>query len=165
MATRNAVQSLRNLLVALLVVGSLTTACKKSGGSDPDVDPRDQYVGSYEGGYQATIRIADGDGLDPESGTAVITVSKSTVAKQLYLDILFNNTTKERLTAELTDGTSFTIIDKTQDQISINNTKIDATYTATGAFDKTQVAISTAAQGLRGGVKYAKYGSITGTKK
>lgn len=166
MRTQPAIRHFTNLLLTLLVVGLFTTACKKSGGSDDDVDPRDQYVGAYEGEYNAAIQIANGDPLLPEVGTATISITKSGNAKEIYLDILFNNTTPERLTAEL-NGTSFTVIDKKQDKIVLNTTTIDAQYSATGVFDgsKKEVAISTTSEGLRGGLTYTKRGAITGTMK
>jgi hypothetical protein len=57
MATSYAIRSFRNALLAIVLVASLTTACKKSGIGGGDVDPRDQYVGTYDGGYQASNLI------------------------------------------------------------------------------------------------------------
>ena len=168
MAIPYTIRQVRNALLAIALISTLTTACKKSGIGGADVDPRDQYVGTYEGGYQAAIQIADGDPLDSEVGTATVSITKSSSAREIYLDILFNKVNQERLTAELdATGTKFTILDKKQDQIVLNNTKIDAQYSATGVFDvsKKEVAITTTSEALRGGVRYVKRGAITGTMK
>ncbi|MFD2574202.1 hypothetical protein ACFSUS_26440 [Spirosoma soli] len=167
MATRNAVQSLLNLLIALLVVGSLTTACKKSGGPDSDIDPRDQYVGVYDGSYTSTTYINNSlPASDPEPGIVQITVTKAQTAKQMYLELLFNNTTKQNLTAELTDST-FIVIDKKSEPLAFGGKTYDAQYTAQGQFVRkdNKITLNTTAETLQLGVTLTKRGDITGTKK
>ena len=175
MAAHNAAQSLRNLLIAVFVIGFLTTSCKKSGnGSDVVVDPRDQYVGVYEGGaggYSSTITF--GTFPTTETGPASITVSKGANAKEIYLDI----STKPRLTAKLddTNASNFGVIDKTSDQINviINGKQYTLTgnYSATGVFGKDQasgkdqIVINTTAETLEQGTAIKRTESINGLRK
>lgn len=139
MATPNAVLSIRNLLIALLVVGSFTTACKKSGGSGSDVDPRDQYVGTYDGGdrgYQSVITLGT-LALNPEYGATTVVVTKSANPNEIYIEAPSQSL---KVTAELT-GSTFTVIDKTSGQIFVppTNTYTGA-YKATGVFGKDQAS-------------------------
>jgi hypothetical protein len=162
MATHYAVRSVRNLLLALVVIGSLTTACKKSGGGT-DVDPRDQYVGKYEGGFQVGINLGGID-LKPESGTAVVTVTKASNAGEIYLETVYNSSYTEKVTAEL-KGATFTVIDRTKDVITVNTTQIQGDYSATGVFDKNQVAINATTEARTAGGVVRRTGAVTGTKK
>ncbi len=172
MATRTAAQSLRNLLIALVVVGSFTTACKKSGGSDPDIDPRDQYVGAYEGGeggYQGTIMYGTLP-VSTEKGTAVITVAKSANTKEIYIDI----NSRLKLTAEL-NGTNFSVIDKNSDQIVVvingQRNVYESNYSATGVLGKDQatgketIVINTTAEALQQGTTIKRTELIVGLRK
>lgn len=166
MATVNAVRSLRNTILALVILGSLTTACKKSGGADA-VDPRDQYVGVYDGDYKSTTYINNSlQASDPEAGKVQITVSKAQTANQVYLELLFNSTTKQTLTAELVDAT-YTIIDKQSEPLVFGGKSYDAAYTAQGQFvvqDKA-ITLNTKTETLQLGVTLTKRGDITGVKK
>ncbi|GAB3032890.1 hypothetical protein [Spirosoma pulveris] len=160
MATSYAVRSFRNSILALAFLGLLTTACKKSGGVD-DVDPRDQYIGTYEGGYQSVIRFGGAE-LKPETGTTTVTVTKSSNAKEIYIDIKGNR--PYQVTAEL-NGASFNVIDRTQDQIYVQGTTFTGNYSATGVFDKNQFAMSTTTETLQGGTVISRAESIMGVKK
>ncbi|MCY7357254.1 MAG: hypothetical protein LH609_07235, partial [Rudanella sp.] len=62
-----------NFLYFALLLGVLAS-CKQSGGADDVViDPRDQYVGTYQGGYSG--QITTGSFVSSIfSGSAVITV-------------------------------------------------------------------------------------------
>lgn len=171
MAIPKAVRFLRSFFVFTLVVGSLTTACKKSGSSS-DVDPRDQYIGVYEGGngaYTSTITI----GTLPvsETGVTAITVTKSANPKEIYLNITNRAMT---LTAEL-NGADFTVVDRTTDQMTINingqQNVLEGNFTATGTFGKDQVsgkdviAINAVTETLRTGTTIRRTESINGTRK
>lgn len=159
-----AVRFFRTSFLALLVIGSLTTACKKSGGVD-DVDPRDQYVGVYEGGYQASTLVNNSLETSRESGTVKITVTKAQPLNQLYLELLFNNTTKQNVTAELTEK-SFTVIDKqTETLLFDGKTYTNASYKASGQFVEKTIVINTTVEILQSGVTLSRQGSITGTLK
>ena len=161
MNTSPAVRQFRNVLMVLLVMGSLITACKKSGGSD--VDPRDQYVGTYEGQFRITINIG-ADALSSEGGASTTTITKGANPKEIYLETVYNNSYTEKVTAEL-NSPNFTVIDKNSDQITLNNTKITSDYNATGVFEKNQFAYSASAKALRNGTQYSKTYEITGTRK
>lgn len=168
MSTAYAVPSLRNAFITLLILGSLTTACKKSGGeADVVVDPRDQYVGVYDGDYKSTTYINNTlPASDPEAGKVQITVTKAQAANQVYLELLFNSTTKQTLTAELVDAT-YTIIDKQSEPLSFGGKTYDAAYTAQGQFstqDKS-ITLNTKAETLQLGVTLTKRGDITGVRK
>lgn len=167
MATPYAVRSVRNALLAFALIGSLTTACKKSGLGGADVDPRDQYVGTYDGGYTSTTLINNSlPASDPEAGKVQITVAKAQTANQVYMELVFNGTAKQALTAELTDAT-FTVIDKQSEPLVFGGKTYDAKYTAQGQFvvkDKA-FTLNTVAETLQLGVTLTKRGDITGTKK
>lgn len=171
MATLNAVRSLRKLFVFTLVVGSLTTACKQSG-SGSDVDPRDQYVGVYEGGdgaYNSTITI----GTFPitERGSTTITVTKSANPKEVYLDI---SNRPMKVTAEL-NGANFTVVDRTSDQLTINvngqRNVLDGNFSATGTFGTDQasgkdaIVINAVTETLQLGTTIRRTEAINGTRK
>ncbi|QJW89563.1 hypothetical protein HNV11_09305 [Spirosoma taeanense] len=161
MATRNAVRSLRNLFVVSLAISALTSACKQSGSSEPEIDPREQYVGTYVGGYQSIIRFGGAE-LKPESGTISVGVSKGSNPKEIYIDVAANRPYK--VTAEL-NGSNFTVIDRNKDQIFVQGTTFDGDYKATGVFDQNQIAIATTTESLQGGTLISRSESITGTKK
>ena len=162
MATHYAVRFLAKPVLALVVIGSLTTACKKSGGSD--VDPRDQYVGTYTGGYQTTFNVGGVESA-PESGTTTITITKGTKDREIYIEAAMPRPQPLKVTAQLDDtGKNFTVIDRTQDQMAVLSKTFTGDFTATGVFDQSQIAISTTTQTVQGG-RVARYESITGQKK
>ncbi|GAB4022529.1 hypothetical protein [Spirosoma koreense] len=164
-----AVRSLRNLLLAALFISGLTTACKKSGGSDPTVDPRDQYVGTYTGTYRNTIYIVADIFGSPRAGDATATITKGSNAKEIYIELVTaGDITGDRnlkVTAEL-DGVNFTVIDKNTDTIPIGN-PVGSDYTASGVFDPNTktFSYSSVANGLRNGAQYKQTYEVVATKK
>ena len=164
MTTPYAVRSFRASFLALFVLVSLTTACKKSEGVDA-VDPRNQYVGEYDGGYQASTMVNNSLETNRESGTVKITVSKAQAANQLYLELVFNGAAKQNLTAELTEK-SFAVIDKQSESLVFDGkTYADAKYTGTGQFVDKTIVINTTVETLQSGITLSRQGSITGTLK
>lgn len=171
MATHYAVRSLRNTFLALVAIGSLTTACKKSDGT-ADVDPRDQFVGTYAGTTRRTFYVSADIFQGPMPGASTTTVTKASNPKEIYIEntIVFNGgftggyTVKA--TAEL-DGTNFTVIDKTTDQIDLPSGSVASDYTATGVFDTStkQIVYSSTARALRNGAQYSRTDETTGTLK
>ncbi len=164
MAIPYATRSIRTVLLVTALIGSLTTACKKSGLGGADVDPRDQYVGAYEGGYQAASTVNNALPYDEESGTITINVLKSQVANQLYIELVFNGTNKQNLTAELVN-TEFKVIDKQNEPIKFNGRNFDGQYSATGQFVEKAITINTVTETLQSGVTLTRRGSISGTRK
>ena len=166
-----AVRSLRTSLLALLIIGSLTTACKKSGGVD-DVDPRDQYVGVYEGNSRRTLYVSADIFQGPIPGAATTTITKASNPKEIYIEntVVFNGgfsggyTT--RVTAEL-DGVNFTVIDKSSDEITLPSGKVTSDYTATGLFDLStkQFVYTSRARALRNGAEYSRTDEVFSTMK
>lgn len=169
MATSNFVYSFRTLLLALLVVGGLMTSCKKSGGSDPEIDPRDQYVGTYTGTYRNTIYVVEDIVSGPKAGTATTTITKGSNPKEIYLEIVtvgdINGDKKLNVTADL-DGVNFAVIDKNTDVIPLPR-PLDSDYTASGVFDPSTklFSYSSVARAVRNGAQYRQTYEITGTKK
>ncbi len=174
MAIPYATRSIRTALLVTALIGSLTTACKKSGLGGADVDPRDQYVGTYEGGaggYQS--RITFGTFPTDETGPATIIVTKGDNPKEIYLDV----SSKPRMTAKLDDASlsNFSVIDKSTDQINlvINGKQftLNSNYSATGVFGKDQatgketVVINTTAETLQSGTTVRRAETIVGTRK
>jgi hypothetical protein len=164
MATPYAIRSVRSALLVIAVIGSLTTGCKNSGIGGSDVDPRDQYVGTYDGGYQASTLVNNSLESNRESGKITITVSKSEVANQFYLDLLFNGVTSQKLTAELSNNT-FTVIDKQSETLLFDGKNYPAKYTATGQFAEKDIVVNTVTETLQSGITLSRRGSLTGTKK
>lgn len=171
MATTYAVRSLRNTFLALFFIGSLTTACKKSGEADA-VDPRDQYVGTYTGTSRRTFYASADIFQGPIPGESTTTVTKSSNSKEVYIETTvvnnggFTGGYTLRVTAEL-DGANFTVIDKSSDQIELPSGKVDSDYTATGTFDisNKQFGYSSTARALRNGAQYSRTDEISGVKK
>ena len=167
MATAHAIYSVRKAFAVVAFLISLTTACKKSGLGGADVDPRDQYVGIYDGGYTSTTFINSTLPANaPEAGKVEVTVSKTQTVNQLYVELLFNGTTKQMLTVELTDAT-FRVIDKQTEPLTFGGKTYNAAYTAQGQFvvkDKV-FTLNTVAETLQQGVTLTKRGDITGTRK
>ena len=164
MAIDYGIRSVRNALLAIVLIGSLTTACKKSGLGGADVDPRNQYVGTYEGGYQTATLVNNSLESNRESGKITITVTKSETANQFYLDLLFNGVTNQKLTAELV-GNAFTVIDKQSETLSFDGKSYTAKYTATGQFTEKVITVNTVTETLQSGVTLSRRGDISGTKK
>lgn len=163
MATSYAVRPFRNALFLLLAIGLLTTSCKKNGGTD-NVDPRDQYIGTYVGGFQTSFTVGGVESA-PESGTATITITKGSNPKEIYIETNVPRPTALKVTGQLDDtGKAFTIIDRSQDQMAVLNKTFTGDFTATGVFDNNQIAISTTTETVQGG-RISRYESITGTKK
>ncbi|QJD79693.1 hypothetical protein [Spirosoma rhododendri] len=155
--------SVRPLLFALLTILSLATGCKTSGSAD-EVDPRDQYIGTYDGGYQASTFVNNSRESNRETGTVSVAITKTQVANQLYFNITFNGATKQTLTAEL-NGNAFTIIDKQSESFIYDGQSINGTYKASGQFTDNVLALNTVVENLDGGVTVTRRGAITGTKK
>lgn len=169
MATLHTAPSVRNLLMVALIVGIFTSACKKSG-SGSDVDPRDQYVGTYDGGtkgYQSVITLGTLS-LAPEYGATTLVVSKGSNPKEIYIEAA-NQSLK--VTGELTDA-GFTVIDKTSGQIFIppSNT-FTGSYKATGVFGKDQasgknaIVLTATTETLKDGTAIRKVETYNGTLK
>lgn len=168
MATPYAVRSLRLSFLALLLIGSLTTACEKSGGVDA-VDPRDQYVGTYVGSdkaYQSVITVGTIP-FNPEYGTTKLTVSKGSNPKEIYIE---DTNLSLKVTAEL-DGVNFTVIDKNSGQIFVppSNT-YTGPYTATGVFGKDQasgksaIVLTATTEAQKNGTTIRKVETYNGTQ-
>ncbi|GAB3886775.1 hypothetical protein [Spirosoma agri] len=169
MATRNTFRSLRTLFIAVTLLTFFTTACKKSGSGGSDVDPRDQYVGTYEGGdkgYQSIITISTIPFT--EYGAATIVVTKGANPKEIYIEAARQSF---KVTAEL-NGTNFTVIDKSTNQIFIpfGNTTYTGSYKATGVFDvdqatgKKAIAINATTETLEQGTAVRKAETYTGLR-
>ena len=167
MATAHAIQSVRKALAVVALLVSITTACKKSGAGGADVDPRDQYVGVYDGNYTSTTLINNSLPVgDPEAGKVQITVTKAQPANQLYIELLFNGSSKQMVTAELV-GATYTVIDKQSEPLVFGGKTYNAKYTAQGQFvvnDK-KFTLNTVAETLQLSVTLTRRGDITGTKK
>lgn len=169
MAKSYTVRSFRQLLLVMLVIGGLTTACKKSGGSDPDIDLRDQYVGTYVGTYRNSIYNVEDLYDEPRAGTATATITKGSNPKEIYIQLV---TTGDRtgdrtlnVTADL-DGVNFAVIDKNTDTIPLPR-PADSDYSATGVFDPSTklFSYSSVARATRNGAQYKQTYEIVATKK
>ncbi|GAB3955352.1 hypothetical protein GCM10028805_42730 [Spirosoma harenae] len=164
MATYYAFRSFRSTFIALIAIGCLVTSCKNMGGGD-NVDPREQYLGVYDGGYQASTLVNNSYESRRESGTIQVTVSKAQNANQVTLDLVFNGSTKQTMTAELSNAT-FTIVDKSTEALTFDGKTInDAKYTAQGQFVDKTIVINTTTETLQSGLTISRLGNISGTLK
>lgn len=170
MATPYFIRSLRTLFLAVLVVGGLATSCKKSGGSDPEIDPRDQYVGTYTGTYRNSIYLVEDLYDEPKSGTATAAITKGSNAKEIYIEIITagdrTGDKKLTVTAELS-GVNYTVIDKNTDVIPLPRPLSSDDYNATGVFDPNtkQFSFASVARAIRNGAQYRQTYDIVCTKK
>jgi len=164
MAPQSSVVSFRNALIALFVIGSLATGCKRLG-SESDVDPREQYLGTYAGGAQISINVG-GFEYTPESATMVVTVTKAANDNEVYLDKNYNNgALTERVTAQLT-GTTFKVIYKTRNIIRVNAiTQVEGDYSSQGVLENNQIAMTSVTEARQSGAVVRLVESINATRK
>ena len=156
-----------NFLYCLLLF-SVLASCKQGIGAEAEIDPRDQYVGTYQGGYSG--QVTTGPFVSQIfSGSAVITVEKAPAPKEVMLTFVYNKgqafENTEKLTAEL-NARKFTIIDKRIEKVSSGPTTYELPYTAIGEFtEKNQFVMTTSAEIERAGTILKKVAGITGEKK
>lgn len=151
-------RSFSTLIILAVMFGFLTTGCKKSGGTDPDIDPRDQYVGTYTGTYRNSIYNVEDLYDEPRAGTATVTITKGSNPKEIYIEMVTagdrtgNRTLK--VTADL-DGVNFTVVDKNTDTIPLAR-PVDGDYTASGVFDPNtkKFGYSSVTRATRNGAQY-----------
>jgi hypothetical protein len=172
MATTFATRPFRSAVLALALIASLTTACKKSGLGGADVDPRDQYVGKYDGTSRRTYYVSADIFQGPIPGTSTTNVTKSSNPGEIYIEntVVFNGGYTGGYTVRVTatlDGPNFTVIDKQADQLELLNGKVTSDYAATGTFDAAtkQFVYSATARALRNGAQYTRTDEITNTRK
>ena len=172
MATPFAIRPVFSALLALALIASLTTACKKSVFGGADVDPRDQYVGTYDGTSRRTYYVSADIFQGPIPGTSTTTVTKSSNPGEIYIEnkVVFNGGYSGGYTVKVTatlDGANFTVIDKRADQIDLLNGKVDSDYAASGTFDAAtkQFVYSATARALRNGAQYTRTDEVTNTRK
>ncbi|HLL97214.1 MAG TPA: hypothetical protein VK404_19730 [Spirosoma sp.] len=172
MATPYAIRPVCSALLALALIASLTTACKKSVFGGADVDPRDQYVGTYNGTSRRTYYVSADIFQGPIPGTATTNITKSSNAGEIYIEntVVFNGGFTGGYTVRVTatlDGPNFTVIDKRADQIDLPNGKVTSDYAASGTFDAAtkQIVYSATARALRNGAQYSRTDEITNTRK
>ena len=161
--------SIRLTLFALLAIGSLLSGCKKTGSDvEPDVDPRDQVVGTYTGDFSSVISVGSVVG-NPEKGTAATTITKVSTPKQILVENNYaNGGYVEKVTAELQSDGSYLVIDKKADQITVSGLgKYDSDYNASAVFDlsKGTFAYTATARVLQTGTEVKRVNIITGNKK
>ena len=70
--------------MVLVFLGSLTTSCKSKGDPEPDIDPREQYVGTYDGGISSSLNVGGAEGV-AQTGTATIVITKAANPKEIYI--------------------------------------------------------------------------------
>ncbi|QKZ14997.1 hypothetical protein [Spirosoma sp. KUDC1026] len=164
MASNPLIVSFRNVFIALLVIGSLATGCKRLG-SESDVDPREQYLGTYSGGAQISTNVG-GFEYNPESYSMVVTVTKAANDNEIYLDKNYNNgALTERVTAQLT-GTTFKVIDKTRNIIRVNgNTQVEGDYSSQGVLENNTIAMTSVTEARQSGAVVRLVESVNATRK
>lgn len=157
----------RNFLYFLFLLGVLAS-CKTKDITEVEVDPRDQYIGTYQGGYQG--QITTGSFVTQIfSGSALISVEKAAAAKEMKMTFTYNKGQQfeytEKLTAEMTDN-KFTIIDKRTENVTLGPTTYELPFKGSGEFTATkQIAMTTSAEIMRDGTTLKKVSGITGEKK
>jgi hypothetical protein len=164
MTTKPYLVSFFNAFIALLVIGSLVAGCKRLG-SESDVDPREQYLGTYTGGAQITTNVG-GFEYTPESATVVVTVTKAANDNEVYLDKNYNNGAyTERVTAQLS-GTTFKIIDKTRGIVRVNAiTQVEGDYSSQGVLQNNTIAMTSVTEARQSGAVVRLVESLNASRK
>ncbi len=161
----SAIRSYSVVAMALFLLVSLTTSCKKIGGTDPDIDPRAQYVGTYEGGISSSLNVGGFEGVT-QTGSATTVVTSAPNPRELYVEVnsSLGRPTPLKLTAELTDK-GFTVIDRKTDQMNVLGKVVEGTFTAMGVLAGKELAITITTEGLSTGTAVKRNESVSGTKK
>ena len=164
-AISSAIRPFFSLLVALVLLGTIATSCKKNGGNDPSVDPREQYVGTYVGGMSSSLNVGGFEGVT-QTGSATTVITNAPNPREIYVEVTssLGRPTPFKLTAELTDQ-GFTIIDRKTDQINVLGKVVDGNFTSTGVLSGKDIAIVATTEGLSTGTAVRRNESVNGTKK
>ena len=114
------------LLSFLLLFG--LTACKKDN-SDPDVDPRQQYLGTFAINYSSTTTVG-GQPNGSDSGQGSITFSPGSATDELQMVINFPNYA-DSVVAKINDS-QFTL-ERTRNKVQYLGQTYDGEYIGTGS--------------------------------
>ncbi len=160
-----AIRSYSVVVMALFLLGSLAMSCKNKGGTDPDIDPREQYVGRYEGGMSSALNVGGFEGVT-QTGSATTVITNAPNPKEMYVEVTssLGRPTPLKLTAELTDK-GFAVIDRKTDQMNVLGKVVEGNFTATGVLAGKDLAITITTEGLSTGAPVKRNESVTGTKK
>ncbi|KAA9356791.1 hypothetical protein [Larkinella humicola] len=121
----------------ILVVG--ISSCKKSDSEAGNVDPREQYYGTYDIDYSSKTIIGSID-FNEDSGKGVLTFSKGDASNELKMTTEFPGFSTAMDVVKL-DGTKFTL-NRTRDQMTLGNKQYDAEFLGTGLFEGKLVTVT-----------------------
>jgi hypothetical protein len=117
----------------ILVVG--ISSCKKSDSEADNVDPREQYLGSYDIDYTSKTSVTPGfpEFSEDQGEGGVITFTKAEASNELNMTIEFPGFSKSTDVVKLS-GTKFTI-NRTRNKMIFGNKEYDGEYMGSGLFE------------------------------
>ncbi|GAB3271734.1 hypothetical protein GCM10027347_43180 [Larkinella harenae] len=128
------------LIVTLFILVLSISACKKGGSGSEDVDPREQYLGTYDVDYTTTTALAGFPEYGEGSGKASLTFAKGDATNELRMTIEFPGFSAKTEMVKL-NGTQFTM-NKTRNTMIINGKSYEGEFTGTGLFEGRNVTVS-----------------------
>jgi hypothetical protein len=120
------------LIVTLFILLLSVSACKKDSDAE-NVDPRDQYLGTYDVDYSSKTVIASAIDFSEDSGKGNITFTKGDAPNELKMAVIFDGFSSTTDVVKLS-GTAFTMT-RTRDQLSFGNKVYDAEFAGSGLFE------------------------------
>jgi hypothetical protein len=127
------------LIVLLFILALSFSSCKKDGSGAENVDPREQYLGTYDIDYSSKTIIGAID-FNEDSGKGTLTFVKGDAANELKMTTEFTNFSKTTDVVKL-DGTKFTV-SRTRNQMTLGNKQYDGEFLATGLFEGRLVTVT-----------------------
>ncbi|WP_234734225.1 hypothetical protein [Tellurirhabdus bombi] len=150
---------IRSTIFLLVLVFAFS--CKSK--NKDDVNPREQYVGTYDVAYTASTLVGTLPFNPNERGNGQVVVSAGNAADELKFDISFPAYT-ETIMAKLSGGTF--VWEKQKDILKVGAGSYDADYSASGEFRGANLIINARAETTTpDGTKIVKTSTFNGIKK
>ncbi|MFC5408181.1 hypothetical protein ACFPMF_02580 [Larkinella bovis] len=130
------------IIVTLFILLLSVSACKKGGSAAEDVDPREQYLGTYDIDYTSKTSVTPGwPTYSEDSGKGSLTFAKGDAANELRMTVEFPGFSTETDIVKLS-GSQFTM-SKNRGSILFGNKKYDGEFVGTGLFEGKNVTLTT----------------------
>ncbi|GAB3324773.1 hypothetical protein GCM10027299_22210 [Larkinella ripae] len=136
------------LVVTLFILVLSISACKKGGSSAEEVDPREQYVGTYDIDYSSTTVILPSIKFNEETNKGTIAFTKGEGANEMSMVISFPNFSATEIVK--LSGTQFTM-NRTRDKMPFGNKIYDAEFTGSGTFEGRNLTLTSITKLNEGG--------------
>jgi hypothetical protein len=150
---------IRSTIALLFLV--FVFSCKSK--DKDNVNPREQFIGTYDVAYTASTQIGTLPFNPNETGNGQIVISAGNAADELKFDISFPAYT-ETIMGKLSGST--VVWEKQKDVLKIGSGSYDADYTASGEFRGANLNINARAETTTpDGTKIVKTSVFNGIKK